>query len=79
VFGWAPSAGQVSLSLSVGWGDTVFYATIWCPGGTSARETVVLQANASKTKISWHLEASHQGWSGESVSVAGVEDSSVWG
>ena len=27
VCGWVPSAGQVSLSVSVGWGDTAFYAT----------------------------------------------------
>jgi len=27
VCGWVPSAGQVSLSVSVGWGDTTFYAT----------------------------------------------------
>ena len=25
--GWVPSAGQVSLSVSVGWGDTTFHAT----------------------------------------------------
>ena len=28
VCGWVPSAGQVSLSVSVGWGDTTFYATV---------------------------------------------------
>ena len=28
VCGWVPSAGQVSLSASVGWGDTAFYATL---------------------------------------------------
>ena len=27
VCGWVPSAGQVSLSVPVGWGDTAFYAT----------------------------------------------------
>jgi len=27
VCGWVPSAGQVSLSVSVGWGETEFYAT----------------------------------------------------
>jgi len=27
VCGWVPSAGQVSLSVPVGWGDTTFYAT----------------------------------------------------
>jgi len=27
VCGWVPSAGQVSLSVSVGWGDTTFHAT----------------------------------------------------
>ena len=26
--GWVPSAGQVSLSVSVGWGDTTFHATV---------------------------------------------------
>ena len=26
--GWVPSAGQVSLFVSVGWGDTTFYATL---------------------------------------------------
>ena len=26
--GWVPSAGQVSLSVSVGWGDTTFHATM---------------------------------------------------
>ena len=29
VCGWVPSAGQVSLSVSVSWGDTAFYATNW--------------------------------------------------
>ena len=28
VCGWVPSAGQVSLSVSVGWGDTTFHATL---------------------------------------------------
>jgi len=42
------------------------YPKISWPGGTSAREMVVLQANASKTEISWRLEASQRGWSGES-------------
>jgi len=28
VCGWVPSAGQVSLSVPVGWGDTTFHATL---------------------------------------------------
>jgi len=31
VCGWVPSAGQVSLSVSVGWGDTTFHATTSLP------------------------------------------------
>ena len=36
VCGWVPSAGQVSLSVSVGWGDTTFYATMTALSGRSA-------------------------------------------
>ena len=45
VCGWVPSAGQVSLSVSVGWGDTTFYATSMCrirvcrAGSASGRST----------------------------------------
>ena len=42
--GWVPSAGQVSLSVSVGWGDTTFHAT---PPPSTATPTSTLASGGS--------------------------------
>ena len=53
--GWFPSAGQVSLSVSVGWGDTTFYATMVCGGFSSMGRTPLVCVEGSMIAASYSI------------------------
>jgi len=50
VCGWVPSAGQVSLYVSVRWGDPVFYATRTPALGDGDAEISALLTSSSGAK-----------------------------